>query len=78
MRRKLQKVRGEISVKVSVEKSFSQDAMQVFDLRSESALKKFLAECENVEIIETRIAMQEVVELQPLAGQFSLFEAVSA
>ena len=51
---------------------------QVFDLRSKSALKKFLAECEDTEGAETRIAMQEVVELQPLAGQLSLFEVVSA
>ena len=78
MRRKLQKVRGEISVKVSAEKSFSRDEIQVFDLRSKAALKKFLAECENTEITETRIAMQDTMEIQPLAGQFSLFEAVSA
>lgn len=73
MRRKSQKVRGEISVKVSVEKSFSRNEIQVFDLRSKSALKKFLAECENTETTETKIAMREVVELQPLAGQLSLF-----
>ena len=65
-------------MKVSAEKSFLRDEIQVFDLRSKSALKKFLAECENVETTETKNAMQKVVELQPLAGQLSLFEAVSA
>ena len=81
MRRKLQKVRGEISVKVSVEKSFSRDEIQVFDLRSKSALNAFLAECENAETTETtetRIAIQNTMEIQPLVGQLSLFEAVSA
>ena len=73
MRRKLQKVRGEISVKVSVEKSFSRDEIQVFDLKSESALNAFLAECEDTEGTETRIAMQDTMEIQPLAGQLSLF-----
>ena len=65
-------------MKVSVEKSFSRNEIQIFDLRSKSALNAFIAECENTEITETRIAIQEVVELQPLAGQLSLFEAVSA
>ena len=65
-------------MKVSVEKSFSRDEIQIFDLRSKSALNAFLAECENTESTEARIAMQEVVEIQPLAGQLSLFEAVSA
>ena len=60
-------------MKVSVEKSFSRDEIQVFDLRSKSALNAFLAECEDAEGTETRIAMQEVVEFQPLAGQLSLF-----
>ena len=65
-------------MKVSAEKSFSRDEIQVFDLRSKASLKKFLAECEDTETTETRIAMQGAVELQPLAGQLSLFEAVSA
>ena len=55
-----------------------QAEVQVFDLRSKSALNAFLAKCENTESDETRIAMQDTMEIQPLAGQFSLFEAVSA
>lgn len=73
MRRKLRKFRGEIGVKVSVEKSFLRGEIQVFDLRSKSALNAFLAECEDTEGTETRIAIEDTMELQPLAGQLSLF-----
>ena len=56
----------------------SQAETQIFDLRSKSALNAFLAECEDTEGTETRIAMQDTMEIQPLAGQLSLFEVVSA
>lgn len=54
-------------------KQDSQAEIQVFDLKSESALNAFLAECEDTEGTETRIAMQDTMEIQPLAGQLSLF-----